>query len=65
MKVLIHVKQINEAQETRELFLFSDDFSEMMVNKQIDFKNKKFQVISLEWLNEKRTELKAVCLEIF
>jgi hypothetical protein len=64
MKVTFFVKQINEKQETREEFLFSDEYAEMMANKQIDHQGLKFQVNSLEWMNDKRTELKAVCLEI-
>lgn len=62
MKVQFYVKQINESQKTRDKFLFSDDYAEMMVNKQIDYDDQKFQVKEMEWMNDKT--LKAVCLEI-
>lgn len=62
MKVQFYVKQIDEHQKTRDKFLFSEDWAEMMVNKQIDYNEQRFQVNSLEWMKDK--SLKAVCLEI-
>jgi len=62
MKVNFYVKQINERQETRDQFQFSDEYSEMMINKHIDHEGLKLQVESLELMNDK--SLKAVCLEI-
>ena len=62
MKVNFYVKQINEHQKTRDKFLFSDDYAEMMEHKQIEHDGKRFQVKSLEWMKDK--SLKAVCLEI-
>lgn len=64
MKVEFYVKQIDDQQRTRDLFMFSDECPEMMVNKQIIHSNKKFQITSLEWINETPAELKAVCIEI-
>jgi len=62
MKVNFYVKQIDEHQKTRDKFLFSEEWSEMMEHKQIDYNDQTFQVQSLEWMNDK--SLKAVCLEI-
>jgi hypothetical protein len=62
MKVNFYVKQINEHQKTRDQFLFSDEYAEMMEHKQIEHDGQKFKVDSLEWMNDK--SLKAVCLEI-
>lgn len=62
MKVKFYVKQIDEDQKTRDQFLFSDDYAEMMEHKQIEFYGQRFQVNSLEWMKDK--SLKAVCLEI-
>jgi len=64
MKVSFHILQSNEAGKTRELPLFSDDYAEMMNYKQFEYEGQKFQIKDLEWIDEKRTELKAVCLEI-
>jgi len=62
MKVNFYVKQIDEHQKTRNQFLFSDEYAEMMEHKQIDFEGLKLQVDSLEWMKNK--SLNAICLEL-
>lgn len=79
MKVSFYVKQVSittwkgniqgmfpdpKTQKTRDQFLFSEDYSEMKVCDKIEFQGEKFQVDNLQWIDEKRTKLKAVCLEI-
>lgn len=62
MKVQFYVKQIDEHQKTRDQFIFSEDYAEMMEYKQIEFDGHRLQVNSLEWMKDKSP--KAVCLEI-
>ena len=63
MRVDFYILQSNEAGTTREQTIFSEDYAEIMVNKQIEYSGIKYQVKDLQWMNDNVT-LKAVCLEI-
>lgn len=66
MKIQFFVKQINTSDSTiSEKYMFSKELDEIRHKDKVKDKiGKEFQVESLEWLDDNRTKLKAVCTEL-
>lgn len=63
MKVQFYALQ-TDGKQTRELFLFSEDWGLMMTGKEITHEGTAYRVNKLEWIDQAKGVLKAVCLEL-
>lgn len=65
MTVKFYLLQIDtDTGKTSEKYLYKKQHDLMMVGKQIEYLQVKYQVNSLEWINQPAGVLKAVCLEV-